>query len=85
MMTDAQTTQIQRLAAKKREATAAKQPAPKPWKARKVHPALTQNELGEWLLVLGEGAPLPATDAEVALWLALQDARKMIEQIKAGQ
>ena len=50
--------------------------APLPWKPRRVKVRLFQDETGQWMIVLGRnGSPMLATDAEVALWLALQELK----------
>jgi hypothetical protein len=37
---------------------------------------LKQNAAGEWFLILNDGSPLPATDAEVVMWLELQELKR---------
>jgi hypothetical protein len=44
---------------------------------------LEQDSLGEWQLDLGSGHLLTATDAEVALWKALQEAYVVIAGLRA--
>jgi hypothetical protein len=87
MMTEAQTKAMQKLAARKREKAAAGQPNPKPWKERRHKVELFQDPAsGEWFQKFASGgAPLPATDSMVSLWLDLQDARRMIEQLREKQ
>lgn len=46
------------------------------WKPRRVKVRLFQDETGQWMVVLGRnGNPMLATDAEVALWLELQELK----------
>jgi hypothetical protein len=82
-LSPAQQKQIEQLAAKRRAETEERQPAPKPWKPRKVHPRLHQQENGEWVIYLASGCPMQATDAEVALWKALQEALAELEDARA--
>ena len=46
----------------------------KPWKPRRMTVRLFM-EANEWYVVLDGGSPMRATDAEVSLWLALQEAK----------
>jgi len=46
----------------------------KPWKPKRMKVRLFQ-EADEWYVVLDGGEPMRATDAEVSLWLALQEAK----------
>jgi len=46
----------------------------KPWKPKRMKVRLFQ-EGDEWYVVLDGGSPMRATDAEVSLWLALQEAK----------
>jgi hypothetical protein len=82
MASEARMKAVRKLATQQHEQAEAKKPAVKPWKARTVYPKLEQNALGEWMLLLKGGAPMPATDAEVALWKALQEAKKRIETLE---
>jgi hypothetical protein len=82
MASEARMRAVRKLATQQHEQAEAKKPAVKPWKARTVHPRLEQNELGEWMLVLKGGSPMPATDAEVALWRALQEAERRIAELE---
>ena len=47
----------------------------RPWIARRVRCELFQNEIGEWKIRLNGGSDLPANDAEVSLWLDLQELK----------
>ena len=38
---------------------------------------LKQNAAGEWLLILNDGQPFIATDAEVVLWTELQEFKRV--------
>ena len=46
----------------------------KPWKPKRMKVRLFQ-EGDEWYVVLDGGSPMRATDAEVSLWLALQEVK----------
>ena len=46
----------------------------KPWKPRRMKVRLFQ-EADEWYVILDGGSPMRATDAEVSLWQALQEAK----------
>lgn len=83
MINAAQTRHIHNMAAQRRQKFADKQPAARPWTPRPVEPKLRQNEIGEWEMVLSSGHPIPATDAEVALWLALLEARAALEKLSS--
>ena len=82
MQTEAQINARHRQAAKRRQQVAQRQPATKPWRARKVTVRLEQNENGEWMHVINDGSPFLATDAEVALWLELQEALAALEMLR---
>ncbi len=54
----------------------------RPWKPRRVSARLEQSPGGDWYIILGSGSPILATDAEVSLWLELQEARAALRKVK---
>ena len=44
------------------------------WTAKRHNCACYQNEIGEWMISINGSGGIPATDAEVSLWLDLQEA-----------
>ena len=48
---------------------------PLPWTPRRLKVKLAQLDSGEWRLYIGRGEGLPVTDAELSLWMDLQEAR----------
>lgn len=44
------------------------------WKAKRHRCTCYQNDIGEWMLSINGSDGIPATDAEVSLWLDLQEA-----------
>lgn len=50
--------------------------APVGYKTCHVNVSLKQDPNGQWLVIINRGRPMPATDAEVSLWLQLQEALK---------
>lgn len=44
------------------------------YQTKLVKAALSQNGEGRWLVSINGGLAMPATDVEVSLWVALQDA-----------
>jgi hypothetical protein len=86
MISPARKKQLREATKKRMENCQARQPKGMRWEARRVKiKRLFRNNLGEWMVELVGGNPMPATDVEVSLWVELEEMRERIEGLEQNR